>query len=191
MPFIWRLFSIRFLEKLNLRTSFLVLHWQQLNGSSPTLCSSGLKFWFFARNPCLLKKAVAPLSRRDWTPQSYHDLSSQCCKNCIWKREAGVNIASDCSTKDVGCQKIVLLTEKWHINALMEYRTSLTSVLPVSVCILPGLGSWITLLGEATLVIPQFKWYGLFNKPFIFHLYTFMPRILQIKFSQHVRSQGT
>lgn len=46
-------------------------------------------------------------------------------------------------------------------------------------------------ISEGTLVISQFKWYGLFNKPFIFHLYTFMPRILQIKFSQPVKSQGT
>lgn len=57
--------------------------------------------------------------------------------------------------------------------------------------ILSGLGSCITLLVEDTLVMPQFKWYGLFNKPFIFHLHTFMPRILQINFSQHEKSQGT
>lgn len=97
------------------------------------------------------------------------------------KKEACGIFPFDCSKKDVGCQKIVILTEKWHINILIWHKTYLTSVLPAQVCILTGLGSCITLLAGATLVIPQLKGYGLFNKPFIFHLYTFMPRIFADK----------
>ena len=137
-----------------------------------------------------MKKETVPLSRRDIKLFS-HDLKSWYYKTCYNKGEKPVGIFLLAITRRMKAVKKLILTEKWHINMLIWYRTYLTSALRVSVCILTGLGSCITLLAEATLSYPSWKDRACLISLSYFTCTLLCLGFLQIHFSQQEKSQGT
>lgn len=110
-------FLKRFLEELNLRTSYHSLLWQQFSWPSHTQDSHGLKFWFMDlwKFTCH-KERNCLLSRRDIIRMWFWNHSAT---NLLQRREKPVGgIPSDCNKKDESCQKAVILTEKWHYKYL-------------------------------------------------------------------------